>query len=225
MESKSIRKIIVFFISIPHFVFCILQECSFKSVKYELTHSEVWNINCNQCKYVRASAFSHFFANYDLWIPICWQMGRSVTAMQEKRKTRCASHKSRRRDGFQGRELQKCHFLGILASPPKYIAHLSGNIDSLLIMGWKQYSEKDSGLNQPPISKSWYSYLTFAEFCNKFWSEFLSEFYIAGLDQSFDQQQQHRRHCGSQLEGFGPGTKVRPLTGHHHLPDQDAFGL
>ena len=67
MESKSIRKILVFFISIPHFVFCILQECSFKSVKYELTHSEVWNINCNQCKYVRASAFSHFF----LRIMIC----------------------------------------------------------------------------------------------------------------------------------------------------------
>ena len=150
----------------------LIQKCevwidSFRGVKYKLQPMQI-------C--ARLGLFTLFFANYDLWIPICWQMGRSVTDMQEKRKTRCASHKSRRRDGFQGRELQKCHFLGILASPPKYIAHLSGNIDSLLIMGWKQYSEKDSGLNQPPISKSWYSYLTFAEFCNKFWSEFYQSF-------------------------------------------------
>ena len=38
---------------------------------------------------------------------------------------------------------------------------------------------------------------------SEFWSEF---------------EQQQQRHCESQLEGFCPGQKLRPLTGHHH-PD------
>ena len=77
---------------IHHFVFRIWQRGTFKSVKYELTHSEARNINCNQCKYVRVAVLWQppFLADCDLWMTICRQMGRSVNDMQEK--ISCAPH-------------------------------------------------------------------------------------------------------------------------------------
>ena len=127
---------------IHHFVFRIWQRGTFKSVKYELTHSEARNINCNQCKYVRVAVLWQppFLADCDLWMTICRQMGRSVNDMQEK--ISCAPHISaiykhctayKRLTGWisRGNLTARCLFFLAIGSPPRYIAHLSQNIDYL----------------------------------------------------------------------------------------------
>ena len=135
-------KIKMWKVFIHHFVFRIWQRGTFKSVKYELTHSEARNINCNQCKYVRVAVLWQppFLADCDLWMTICRQMGRSVNDMQEK--ISCAPHiraiykhctAYKRLTGWISRGNLTARWLFFLAigSPPKYIAHLSQNIDYL----------------------------------------------------------------------------------------------
>ena len=135
MIKKKYTKGTIF---IHHFVFCIwqgwlIQKCevwidSFRGVKYKLQPMQI----CTRVGPLTAD----FFANYDLWITICWQMGHSVTDMQEKRETSCAPHKHPALGGFQWGQ-EKCLFSWhSRPHPPKYIAHLWGNIDSLLYEEW-----------------------------------------------------------------------------------------
>ena len=84
---------------ILHLARGLIQKCevwidSFRGVKYKLQPMQI----CTRVGPLTAD----FFANYDLWITICWQMGHSVTDMQEKRKTSCAPHKHAVGGGFQG---------------------------------------------------------------------------------------------------------------------------
>ena len=132
------------------------------------------------------------------------QMGHSVTDMQEKRETSCAPHKHPALGGFQG--TRKMPFFLAFTSPPTQIYRPLMRkhwFSALWRMGW----EKKVQLMIWPKKM----------FCSDFWSGFWSEF----------EQQERRQDCGSQLDGFGSGLKLRPLTGHHHHyhPDHLAYFL
>ena len=188
---------------------------SFKSVKYELTHSEAWNINCNQCKYLPVSAL---WQQTFLRIMICesqsgGKWGTLSPTYAVKKETSCAPH--RHAVGLISGGNKKNPFFLAYSSPPKYIAHLRG--ETLILCPaknrvWGKAHGFDATFENSRWIKTWWK-----KFCNEFWSRFWSEFE--------QQQQQQGRHCGSQLDGFCPELKLRPLTGHHHHPDQVALNF
>ena len=181
---------------------------SFKRVKYELTHSEARNINCNQCKYVSACV-SALWLFCGLWFVNHNQVGKWGTLSPTcRKKGKLAVHRISTRLWVDFRGEEKCLFSWhSRPHPPKYIAHLWGNIDSL------PCKELGGRKNQGKCA----TYDLAENFCSDFWSGFWSEF----------EQQERRQHCGSQLDGFGSGLKLRPLTGHHHHyhPDHLAYFL